>query len=150
MTMQKIIAGVSIIALLLSIAQAREIEEYDVIVAGPSRVVDGDTVVVDGTTVRLKGVDAAEMSTILGVESKRIMEEIVMGQDLYCRLTGERTHRREVGYCFTKDDVDINRAIIERGGALSCPRYDARYIKYERPELLLAQSRARYCTGRSR
>ena len=38
--------------------------------------------------------------------------------ELTCRLTGEKTHRREVGYCVTADGIDINRAIIASG---CCP-----------------------------
>jgi len=41
--------------------------------------------------------------------------------------------------------TDINRAIIERGYALSCPRYEMRYLKFERPEALAVQTRAPYC-----
>jgi endonuclease YncB( thermonuclease family) len=48
------------------------------------------------------------------------MIEIVAGGELRCELTGEKTWRREVGYCFTAAGVDINQAIIERGAALAC------------------------------
>jgi hypothetical protein len=50
---------------------------------------------------------------------------------LTCRLTGEHTWHHEVGYC-TTNGVDLNRAIIERGFALACPRYDARYVRNRR------------------
>jgi endonuclease YncB( thermonuclease family) len=55
------------------------------------------------------------------------MIEIISGSELTCQLTGENTHKREVGYCFTSDGVDINRAIIEQGVALACPRFERRY-----------------------
>ena len=42
-----------------------------------------------------------------------------------------RDDDREVGYCFTADGVDINQAIIARGVALACPRFDARYVQFE-------------------
>ena len=67
---------------------------------GPARVIDGDTVVVAGTTVPLKGVDAAERGTERGENARRLMMMIVTGP-LSCQLTGEKTHRREVGYCST-------------------------------------------------
>jgi endonuclease YncB( thermonuclease family) len=70
-------------------------------ISGPSRVLDGDTVVVGETHVRLKGVDAPERGTELGEFAREIMIEIVNGSDLACQLTGEKTHRRVVGYCFT-------------------------------------------------
>ena len=51
---------------------------------------------------------------------------IVNGSALTCVLTGEKTHRREVGYCTTSDCTDINREIIAMGVALACPRYSTR------------------------
>jgi endonuclease YncB( thermonuclease family) len=76
------------------------------------------------------------------------MTGIVGNGDLSCRLTGEKTHRREVGYCTTADGVDINRAIIAQGAALSCPRYDARYLAFEQADALAMQPRSSYCVSR--
>ena len=76
-------------------------------ISGSARVIDGDTVVVAGTTVRLKGVDAAELGTARGENAKRVMIALVTGE-LTCRLTGEKTHNREVGYCTTASGIDIN------------------------------------------
>ena len=90
-------------------------------ITGPARVVDGDTVVVGGVAVRLKGVDAAERGTERGENARRVMGTLVNGE-LTCHLTGERTHRREVGFCFTADGTDINKAIIASGAALSLPQ----------------------------
>ena len=72
------------------------------VVSGPAIVLDADTVIVGNTRVRLKGVDAAER----GEDARAVMMGIVTS-DLTCRLTGEKTHRREVGYCFTADGTDI-------------------------------------------
>jgi endonuclease YncB( thermonuclease family) len=116
-------------------------------VSGPARVIDGDTVVVAGTRVRLKGVDAAELGTARGESARRAMLALVTGA-LTCRLTGEKTYGREVGYCFTSDGTDINRAIIASGAALACPRYDDRYVRYEQAAALAAQPRAVYCAAR--
>jgi endonuclease YncB( thermonuclease family) len=113
-------------------------------ISGSGRVVDGDTVVVAGTTVRLKGVDAAELGTPRGENAKRAMLALVTSE-LTCRLTGEKTHGREVGYCFTSDGVDLNQRIIASGAALACPRYDTRYLRFELPDALAAQARAPYC-----
>ena len=55
--------------------------------------------------------------------------------DLTCRLAGERTWSREVGYCTTAGGIDINKAIIAQGAALPCPRYDDRYALYCGPVL---------------
>ena len=116
-------------------------------VSGPARVLDGDTVIVGTTHVRLKGVDAAERGTERGEDARAVMMGIVTS-DLTCRLTGEKTHRREVGYCFTADGVDVNREIIAKGAALACPLYDVRYVRFEQAAALAAQPRASYCVKR--
>jgi micrococcal nuclease len=113
-------------------------------ISGPARVIDGDTVVVAGTRVRLKGVDAAELGTACGENARAVMIGIVTG-DLTCRLTGEKTHRREVDYCTTANGIDINQAIIAQGAALACPRYDTRYVPFEQAAALEAQPRSSYC-----
>jgi endonuclease YncB( thermonuclease family) len=116
-------------------------------ISGSARVIDGDTVVVAGTTIRLKGVDAAELGTARGEDARRVMDRLVTGR-LTCRLTGEKTHGREVGYCATADGTDINRAIIAQGAALACPRYDDRYVPFEQATALAAQPRSSYCVKR--
>ena len=116
-------------------------------ISGSARVIDGDTVVVAGTTIRLKGVDAAELGTARGEDARREMVRLVTGR-LTCRLTGEKTHGREVGYCATADGTDINRAIIAQGAALACPRYDDRYVPFEQAAALAAQPRSSYCVKR--
>jgi endonuclease YncB( thermonuclease family) len=117
-------------------------------ISGSARVIDGDTVVVAGTTVRLKGVDAAELGTARGENALRVMATLVTGK-LTCRLTGEKTHGREVGYCTTANGTDINRAIIAQGAALACPRYDDRYVPFEQAAALATQPRSSYCVKRS-
>jgi endonuclease YncB( thermonuclease family) len=116
-------------------------------ISGPARVIDGNTVAIGDVYVRLKGVDAAVLGTARGEHARRVMLEIVTSE-LTCRLTGENTYSREVGFCTTADGVDINRAIIEQGAALACPRYDLRYMPWEQPEALVAQIRSSYCVRR--
>jgi endonuclease YncB( thermonuclease family) len=118
------------------------------LISGPAVVLDGDTVVVTGVHIRLKGVDAPELGNPLGEAARQVMVDIIGDSELTCRLTGERTWRREVGYCTTADGIDINRAIIEQGAALSCPRFDPRYLPFEQPAALAAQPRASYCLPR--
>lgn len=117
-------------------------------ISGPARIIDGDTVVVGTAHVRLKGVDAAEMGTPRGDAARLAMIGIVGSGPLTCSLTGEHTYKREVGYCFTDKGVDINRAIVESGAALACPRYDTRYQRYETAAAIKAQERAPYCISR--
>jgi endonuclease YncB( thermonuclease family) len=114
-------------------------------ISGPARVVDGDTVVVNGIHIRLKGVDAARRHTPPGEIARTTMLGIVKGSGLTCHLTGERTWRREAGFCFTSDGTDINQAIIAKGAALSCPRHCARYLEFEQKAALAVQPRAPWC-----
>jgi endonuclease YncB( thermonuclease family) len=140
--MQKFIVAAALGVIAFSISGAQHATHS--VISGSARVVDGDTVVVAGTTVRLKGVDAAELGTPRGENARRMMVALVTSE-LTCHLTGEKTHNREVGYCVTADGVDINQAIIAVGAALACPRYDARYLRFELPDALAAQARAPYC-----
>ena len=112
---------------------------------GRAYVLDADTVRINGTTIRLKGVDAAEMNTARGEAARRTMVAIVGNSPLTCILTGEKTRKREVGFCTTADGVDINQEIISRGAALACARYSTRYVSFERKEALAAQPRSSYC-----
>ena len=68
------------------------------LISGPAVVLDGDTVVVAGVHIRLKGVDAPELGNPLGEAARQVMVDIIGDSELTCRLTGERTWRREVGY----------------------------------------------------
>jgi hypothetical protein len=55
----------------------------------------------------------------------------------------------DVGWCITvPGGVEINRAIVESGAALACPRYDDRYVRFEQAGALAAQARAPYCVKR--
>jgi endonuclease YncB( thermonuclease family) len=116
-------------------------------VSGPARVIDGDTVVVAGVHVRLKGVDAAELGTPRGEAARRVMVGIA-GNSLTCRLTGEHTYSREVGYCATAAGIDIGQAIITSDAALACPRYDDRFVRFEQAEAVVVQPRAACCARR--
>ena len=71
------------------------------VISGPARVIDGDTVMVAGLHVRLRGVDASERGTPLADNATAVIIGIVGDSELTCRLTGEKTWRREVGYRFT-------------------------------------------------
>jgi endonuclease YncB( thermonuclease family) len=142
MTSKTLLAAALVASIAFSAAQAAET------LSGPSRVLDGDTVVVGGIHVRLKGVDAAERGTVRGDDATAIMRSIVGNSYLTCQLTGEKTWRREVGFCFTADGRDIQREIVEMGAALACARYSTRYVSFEQPDAVAVQPRSSYCIRR--
>ena len=96
-----------------------------------SKVRDGDTIEVGKVPVRLNGVSAPELGELLGLKSKEFMLDLVMGKQLRCELSGEKTYDRFVGTCYLGEQ-DIGAAVIAKGLALDCPRYSGgRYAKYE-------------------
>lgn len=69
-----------------------------------------------------------------GPEAAAFMAHLVDGQILICDLTGERTHRREVGIC-RQAGRDVGAELIAAGLARDCPRFSrGRYAQLERPE----------------
>ena len=107
---------------------------------GRVRVIDGDTIAVDGVHVRLQGIAAPEVANFGrpaepgGPEARAFLRGIAEGRIAVCELTGERSHRREVGVCRI-GGKDIAEEVIAAGLARDCPRFSkGRYAAVERPE----------------
>ena len=67
-----------------------------------------------------------------------------------CELTGEKTHDREVGYCWEGNRHlirELGMRIVASGFALARPRYSTRYLPFETEEAKSRQMRAPYCVG---
>ena len=97
-----------------------------------NHVRDGDTVEVGGVAVRLNGLHAPELDEAGGPEAAAFMVELVMGQDVTCDLTGERSHDRLIGVCFL-DGRDIAAELIAAGLGRDCARYSGgRYATIDR------------------
>lgn len=104
------------------------------VIEGPARIIDGDTVEVAGVRVRLNGVAAPERSEPGGNEATDALRAIVAGQTVRCALSGQTSHKRQVGVCWVRT-LDIGAAIIAAGRARDCPRYsDGRYSAVESPQ----------------
>ena len=107
---------------------------------------DADTIVLDGTAVRLQGVDAPELSTKAGQDSKRWMVAYLEGKTVTCDLNGDRTYDRWVGVC-QADGQDLGAAVIAAGHALDCVRYSGgRYRELETPTARARIKRTGYCS----
>ena len=65
--------------------------------------------------------DAPEIGTAAGKSAKRGVTELIGRDAVRCDLTGEKTHKREVGFCTTNAGVDLNGGIIGLGMALAYP-----------------------------
>ncbi|MCZ7674918.1 MAG: hypothetical protein M5U35_02125 [Roseovarius sp.] len=83
---------------------------------GPvTHVRDGDTVEVRGVPVRIGNLDCAEPDTPAGQRASEAMAQLTRAGPLDCRLTGRRSHGREVGRCALADGRDIGAVLINGG-----------------------------------
>ena len=95
-------------------------------------VPSGDEVEVDGIRIRLQGIAAPGPFMPLGGDATAFMQLLVMGKQVTCRLTGEKTRGREVGTC-EWNGVDIAQVIVREGLARDCPRFSrGRYAADEK------------------
>jgi micrococcal nuclease len=116
---------------LLALALAgSSVHAAEVVLTGRAQVIDGDTIAIGHVVVRLKGIAAPERDEPGGREATEAIRRLIGGREVRCELTGERTHRREVGYCFAAG-TDLNREMVRGGWALSCPRYSTNYVGLE-------------------
>lgn len=112
------------------ILQAPTAWAVEAVLTGHARTIDGDTIEIGAVPVRLKGIAAPERGEPGGAEATDAMRRLIGNKEVRCELTGERTHRRAVGYC-SADGIDLNGAMVRGGWALSCPRYSTRYVGLE-------------------
>jgi endonuclease YncB( thermonuclease family) len=70
----------------------------EAILTGHARTIDGDTIEIGAVPVRLKGIAAPERDEPGGAEATEAMRRLIGDKEVRCELTGERTHRRAVGF----------------------------------------------------
>ncbi len=102
------------------------------------RVVDGDTLVVSATgqpplTLRLRDMDAPEICQEGGEESRRMLEELALGQTVTVRVAARDRHGRSVARVATTQ-FDLGTRMVEEGWAWSVRGRDDRgpLLKQER------------------
>lgn len=117
------------------------------IVGHVTHVRDGDTIEVSNRAIRLKGLTCDERDSALGETATNEIRTIVAGQTLSCRLTGEHSYDRAIGWCNLSDGRDIGTILIARGVCGRCDRYDPfrKYAAVERKAGAFAGSAPRYC-----
>ena len=98
-----------------------------------SHVRDGDTIEVGPIAVRLQGIAAPEGNEPGGDIATDAMRDLVLGKELRCDLTGDRSHDRVIGVCFLDDGRDVGEVMVFQGHARDCRRFSrGRYADAER------------------
>ncbi len=98
-----------------------------------SHVRDGDTIEVGPIALRLQGIAAPEGNEPGGAATTDAMRDLVLGKDLRCDLTGDRSHDRVIGVCFLDDGRDVGEVMVFEGHARDCYRFSrGRYADAER------------------
>ncbi len=98
-----------------------------------SHVRDGDTIEVGPIAVRLQGIAAPEGNEPGGDIATDAMRDLVLGKELRCDLTGDRSHDRVIGVCFLDDGRDVGEVMVFQGQARDCYRFSrGRYADAER------------------
>jgi len=106
-----------------------------ILAAAMTIVIDGDTLQHNGERVRLWGIDAPEMTTQAGAESKRALATIIGGRDLHCAARYRDRYGRVVAMCYIKGaaraDIgnDVACAMVRLGAAKDWPRYSKGYYR---------------------
>ena len=121
--------GVALAIVVLTLSKAPAGEDVSGVV---THVRDGDTIEVGAIVIRLQGLHAPEPDELGGKEASDFMVQLVMGQQLECKLTGERSFDRLIGSCFLNGE-DIAALLIAAGFGRDCPRYSGgRYANLDR------------------
>ncbi len=135
--MTRIFFALALASLILSIALDARAENLT-LEGTVSHVRDGDTIEVGPIAVRLQGIAAPEGNEPGGaIATDAIatdaMHDLVLGKELRCDLTGDRSHDRVIGVCFLKDGRDVGEVMVFEGNARDCGRFSrGRYADAER------------------
>ncbi len=98
-----------------------------------SHVRDGDTIELGPIAVRLQGIAAPERDEPGGDIAADVMRDLVLGKNLRCDLTGDRSHDRVLGVCFLDDGLDVGEVMVFQGHARDCFKFSrGRYTDAER------------------
>ncbi len=107
---------------------------------GVASVVDGDTLELNGQRIRLHGVDAPESGQSCldeagnryrcGQQAAHFLSRLINRHPTRCLVSGEDRYGRLIGICFS-NGVELNRAMVSEGHALSYRRYSLDYVHDE-------------------
>ncbi len=109
-------------------------------VEGRVKVIDGDSLEIDGREIRLHGIDAPEARQTCrdkagkpwkcGRAATQGLRELIGGGKVMC--TGDEVDRydRLVAQC-SREDTDLNGAMVARGLAVAYGEHTSRYVSEE-------------------
>ena len=98
-----------------------------------SHVRDGDTIELGPIAVRLQGIAAPEVNEPGGDIATDAIRDLVLGKDLRCDRTGDRSYDRVIGVCFLEDGRDVGEIMVFQGHARDCRRFSrGRYADAEK------------------
>ena len=72
---------------------------------------------------RVQGIAAPEGNEPGGDIAAEAMRDLVLGKELRCDLTGDRSHDRVIGVCFLADGRDVGEVMVFEGHARDCYRF---------------------------
>lgn len=129
-----VLAGLGIIAYLLSLPEAPFSLDGPPLTGAVERVSDGDTIDVGGQRIRLPGIDAPEWNQTCrtanggnwdcGKAAATRMRELTRNRTLSCRPEGHDRYGRLLAVC-RNGSVDIAEALVVDGYATATSRYAA-------------------------
>lgn len=95
-------------------------------------VIDGDTIAKHDLRIRLFGMDAPEMSQPQGAESRRALEQIVIGERLRIEPLERDVYGRIVGHVKLEDGTDVGALMVRAGYAIAIDQRMRRLEKIAR------------------
>lgn len=109
------------------------------IITGTAKAIDGDSLEVAGERIRLYGIDAPEKSQTCsregqswkcGEEASGLLAHLAEGRSVICQKQDRDVYGRQVSSC-TVGGVDLARAMVEAGLAVTLPQTGAQYVQAE-------------------
>ena len=111
------------------------------LVTGRPVLVDGDTLDLAGRRIRLEGIDAPERAQTCsrgpigdrfaaGSRATAMLEELIAGREIACRIEGRDGFGRDIATCFA-GDTNLNAEMVSRGAAWAFLKYSKTYQREE-------------------
>lgn len=94
-------------------------------------IFDGDTIALHGQRIRLKGMDTPETQQQCRLQDKNYLcgrsatdalRKLIGNQTVVCTTDGRDQYNRILAFC-KAGDIDLNRALVEQGWAVSYGLY---------------------------